>query len=187
MLQIRNLNVFYGNIHAIRNLSLHVEEGEVVTLIGSNGAGKTTTVNAICGVIPSKGAILYKGKELNGMDTHKIVKEGIVMVSEGRRIFPKLSVEQNLLMGGYTRKVSKSELQQEMKVIYDLFPRLAERKRQMGGTMSGGEQQMLAIGRALMAKPKLLILDEPSMGLAPIVIKDIFDTIRKIKQQGLTT
>ena len=187
MLQIRKLNVSYGSIHAIRNLSLHVNEGEVVTLIGSNGAGKTTTVNAICGIIPSQGAVLYKGKAINGMATHKIVEEGIVMVSEGRRIFPKLSVEQNLLMGSYSRKISKSEIQQEMKVIYDLFPRLAERKRQMGGTMSGGEQQMLAIGRALMAKPRLLILDEPSMGLAPIVIKDIFDTIRKIKRQGLTT
>lgn len=187
MLQIRDLNVSYGNIQAIRNLSMDVHVGEVVTLIGSNGAGKTTTVNAICGVIPSRGSILYKGKEIRGTATHQIVKAGIVMVSEGRRIFPKLSVEQNLVIGSYSRKITKKELQQEMNVLYELFPRLAERKRQLGGTMSGGEQQMLAIARALMAKPQLLILDEPSMGLAPIVVKDIFDTIRKIKQQGLTT
>jgi branched-chain amino acid transport system ATP-binding protein len=187
MLQIENLRVSYGSIQAIRDLSLLVKDGEVVALIGSNGAGKTTTVNAICGVIPSQGSILYNGKKLNGMPTHDIVKEGIVMVPEGRRVFPKLSVEYNLIMGGYSRKVTKKEMQQEIDRVYHLFPRLKERRNQMAGTMSGGEQQMLAIGRALMARPKLLILDEPSMGLAPIVVKDIFQTIRNIKQQGLTT
>jgi branched-chain amino acid transport system ATP-binding protein len=187
LLHIENLHVSYGSIQAVRNLSLEVQDGEVVALIGSNGAGKTTTVNAICGVIPSQGSILYNGKSLNGLPTHKIVQEGIVMVPEGRRVFPKLTVENNLMMGAYTRKASKKELQQDIDMVYHLFPRLAERQKQMAGTMSGGEQQMLAIGRALMARPKLLILDEPSMGLAPIVVKDIFDTIRNIKQQGLTT
>jgi branched-chain amino acid transport system ATP-binding protein len=187
LLHIENLHVSYGSIQAVRNLSLEVQDGEVVALIGSNGAGKTTTVNAICGVIPSQGSILYNGKSLNGLPTHKIVQEGIVMVPEGRRVFPKLTVENNLMMGAYTRKASKKELQQDIDMVYHLFPRLAERQKQMAGTMSGGEQQMLAIGRALMARPKLLILDEPSMGLAPIVVKDIFETIRNIKQQGLTT
>ncbi|MFM1655399.1 ABC transporter ATP-binding protein [Brevibacillus sp. B_LB10_24] len=186
MLRIEKLNVSYGSIHAVRDVSLEVNQGEVVTLIGSNGAGKTTTLNAICGVIPSKGSIRYQNKEINGLPTHQIVKEGIVMVPEGRRVFPKLSVANNLQMGAYSRKATKSELQEDLHMVYELFPRLAERKSQMAGTMSGGEQQMLAIGRALMANPKLLILDEPSMGLAPIVVKGIFETIRRIKQQGLT-
>lgn len=175
-----------GSIHAVRNVSLEVKEGELVTLIGSNGAGKTTTLNAICGVIPSRGSIRYRGKELNGKGTHNIVKEGIVMVPEGRRVFPKLTVANNLYLGAYTRRLSKAELDKEIQAIYELFPRLGERRNQMAGTMSGGEQQMLAIGRALMAKPSLLILDEPSMGLAPIVVKDIFETIRRIKKQGMT-
>lgn len=186
MLHIENLSVSYGSIHAVRKLSLQVEEGEVVTLIGSNGAGKTTTVNAICGTIPSKGTIHYRGKNMSGLPTHEIVREGIVMVPEGRRVFPKLTVAQNLMMGAYTRKAHPLELQKDIEAIYELFPRLLERKAQLAGTMSGGEQQMLAIGRAIMSKPKLLILDEPSMGLAPIVVKDIFDTIQKIKQQGIT-
>lgn len=187
MLKIERLNVTYGgSIHAVRNVSLEVKEGELVTLIGSNGAGKTTTLNAICGVIPSRGSIRYRGKELNGKGTHNIVKEGIVMVPEGRRVFPKLTVANNLYLGAYTRRLSKAELDKEIQAIYELFPRLGERRNQMAGTMSGGEQQMLAIGRALMAKPSLLILDEPSMGLAPIVVKDIFETIRRIKKQGMT-
>ncbi|GAX88965.1 ABC transporter ATP-binding protein [Effusibacillus lacus] len=186
MLEVEKLDVSYGGIQAVRGLSLHVRKGEVVSLIGSNGAGKTTTLNAICGVIPSRGSIRYNGKEINGLPTHKIVKEGIVMVPEGRRVFPKLTVANNLLMGAYSRKISKSILQQETDFVYHLFPRLAERKNQLAGTMSGGEQQMLAIGRALMADPKLLILDEPSMGLAPIVVKDIFKTIREIKERGMT-
>lgn len=186
MLHIEDLSVSYGSIHAVRKLSLHVEEGEVVTLIGSNGVGKTTTVNAICGTIPSKGTIRYRGKNMSGMLTHQIVREGIVMVPEGRRVFPKLTVAQNLMMGAYTRKAAQHEIQRDMETIYQLFPRLLERKNQLAGTMSGGEQQMLAIGRAIMSQPQLLILDEPSMGLAPIVVKDIFDTIQKIKQQGIT-
>jgi branched-chain amino acid transport system ATP-binding protein len=186
VLHIDKLNVWYGSIHAVRDLSLSVEEGEVVTLIGSNGAGKTTTLNAICGVLPAKGSIRYGGNELNGVPTHRIVQGGIVMVPEGRRVFPKLTVTDNLLMGAYSRKASKAELEREMETVFGLFPRLAERKDQLAGTMSGGEQQMLAIGRALMAKPRLLILDEPSMGLAPIVVKDIFQTIRQIKRQGMT-
>jgi branched-chain amino acid transport system ATP-binding protein len=186
VLHIDMLNVWYGSIHAVRDLSLSVEEGEVVTLIGSNGAGKTTTLNAICGVLPAKGSIRYGGNELNGVPTHRIVQEGIVMVPEGRRVFPRLTVADNLMMGAYSRRASKAELEREMESVFELFPRLAERKDQLAGTMSGGEQQMLAIGRALMAKPRLLILDEPSMGLAPIVVKDIFQTIRQIKRQGMT-
>lgn len=186
MLRIEQLHVSYGGIQAVRGVSLHVNEGEVVTLIGSNGAGKTTTLNAICGITPSRGTIHYRGVELQQKATHQIVREGIVMVPEGRRVFPKLTVATNLLMGAYARKTPKSKLQAEIESIYQLFPRLAERKNQMAGTMSGGEQQMLAIGRALMAKPSLLILDEPSMGLAPIVVKGIYETIRRIKQEGMT-
>ncbi len=186
MLRINNLNVSYGSIQAVRNLSLEVHEGEAVALIGANGAGKTTTVNAISGIIPSRGSIFYQGKEINGMAAHKVVKKGIIMVPEGRRIFPRLSVVQNLIMGAYVRKSSKKEVVKDMDRIYQMFPRLAERSKQMAGTLSGGEQQMLAIGRALMANPKLLILDEPSMGLAPIVVKSIFNTINRIKQEGLT-
>jgi branched-chain amino acid transport system ATP-binding protein len=186
MLQINNLQVSYGRIQAVRNLSLYVEEGEVVTLIGSNGAGKTTTVHAIAGVIPAQGSIRYLGKEIRGLPAHQIVKEGIVLVPEGRRVFPRLTVLDNLLMGAFTRKLSTGERAKELERVFSLFPRLAERKQQLAGTMSGGEQQMLAIGRALMAKPRLLILDEPSMGLAPIVVKGIFETIREIKQEGLT-
>ncbi|GED70832.1 ABC transporter ATP-binding protein [Brevibacillus reuszeri] len=186
MLRIEQLHVSYGGIQAVRDVSLEVNEGEVVTLIGSNGAGKTTTLNAICGITPSRGTIQYRGVELQGKATHQIVREGIVMVPEGRRVFPKLTVAVNLLMGAYARKISKASLQKEMEEIYHLFPRLAERKNQMAGTMSGGEQQMLAIGRALMAKPSLLMLDEPSMGLAPIIVKDIYETIRRIKGQGIT-
>ncbi|SHE77530.1 branched-chain amino acid transport system ATP-binding protein [Seinonella peptonophila] len=186
MLEIEQLSVSYGRIQAVRNISLKVESGEVVTLIGSNGAGKTTTVHAITGVIPAQGSIRYEGKELCGLSAHQIVREGIVLVPEGRRVFPRLNVEENLYMGAYASKMGSAERDQEMERVFQLFPRLAERKTQLAGTMSGGEQQMLAIGRALMAKPKLLILDEPSMGLAPIVVKDIFDTIRQIKQEGLT-
>lgn len=187
MLKVENLSVSYGNIRAVRNISFEVSDGEVVTLIGSNGAGKTTTVHAITGLLPATGKILYQGKDILGRSTHQLVAEGVVMVPEGRRVFPRLTVRNNLLMGAYTRKVSKHQIKQELIDIFDLFPRLQERESQLAGTMSGGEQQMLAIGRALMAKPKLLILDEPSMGLAPIVVKSIFQTIRAIKEkQGLT-
>jgi branched-chain amino acid transport system ATP-binding protein len=186
MLQVENLSVSYGSIQAVRGISFTVEAGEVVTLIGANGAGKTTTLNAICGLVPARGSIRYLGREILGLPTHQIVSSGIVMVPEGRRVFPRLTVENNLRMGAYTRKASKAEINRDMEEVYELFPRLRERKNQLAGTMSGGEQQMLAIGRALMAKPKLLILDEPSMGLAPLVVKAIYDNILQIKKQGIT-
>lgn len=186
MLTIKNLNVYYNQIHAVKDLNLELNEGEIVTLMGSNGAGKSSSLNAISGLIKSTGSILFKGDEINKLSPDQIVKKGIVMVPEGRRIFPKSTVMENLLLGAYTRNVSNNIKAKELEEIFELFPRLEERKRQLGGTMSGGEQQMLAIGRALMARPKLLMLDEPSMGLAPIVVKDIYETIMKIKDQGLT-
>lgn len=186
MLEIHNLHVSYGQIQAVRNVHLQVIEGEVVTLIGSNGAGKTSTVHAIAGVIPANGSIRYQGKEIVNLPPHQLVKEGIVLVPEGRRVFPRLTVMDNLLMGGYAQKWTKAELKKELDRVFALFPRLAERKNQLAGTMSGGEQQMLAVGRGLMSRPKLLILDEPSMGLAPIVVKGIYETIREIKKSGIT-
>ncbi|MEH7122478.1 ABC transporter ATP-binding protein [Bacillus sp. JJ1773] len=186
MLTIKNLNVFYNQIHAVKDLNLELNKGEIVTLMGSNGAGKSSSLNAISGLIKSSGSILFNGDEINKLSPDQIVKKGIVMVPEGRRIFPKLTVLENLLLGAYTRNVTNNIKANELEEIFELFPRLEERKRQLGGTMSGGEQQMLAIGRALMGKPKVLMLDEPSMGLAPIVVKDIYETIKKIKGQGLT-
>ncbi|MEH7526053.1 ABC transporter ATP-binding protein, partial [Bacillus sp. JJ1503] len=186
MLIIENLNVFYNQIHAVKDLNLELNKGEIVTLMGSNGAGKSSSLNAISGLIKSSGSILFNGDEINKLSPDQIVKKGIVMVPEGRRIFPKLTVLENLLLGAYTRNVTNNIKANELEEIFELFPRLEERKRQLGGTMSGGEQQMLAIGRALMGKPKVLMLDEPSMGLAPIVVKDIYETIKKIKGQGLT-
>ncbi|MEH7342857.1 ABC transporter ATP-binding protein [Bacillus sp. JJ1532] len=186
MLTIKNLNVFYNQIHAVKDLNLELNKGEIVTLMGSNGAGKSSSLNAISGLIKSSGSILFNGDEINKLSPDQIVKKGIVMVPEGRRIFPKLTVLENLLLGAYTRNVTNNVKANELEEIFELFPRLEERKRQLGGTMSGGEQQMLAIGRALMGKPKVLMLDEPSMGLAPIVVKDIYETIKKIKGQGLT-
>ncbi|WNS76362.1 ABC transporter ATP-binding protein [Bacillus sp. DTU_2020_1000418_1_SI_GHA_SEK_038] len=186
MLTIKNLNVFYNQIHAVKDLNIELNKGEIVTLMGSNGAGKSSSLNAISGLIKSSGSILFNGDEINRLSPDQIVKKGIVMVPEGRRIFPKLTVLENLLLGAYTRNVTNNIKAQELEEIFELFPRLEERKRQLGGTMSGGEQQMLAIGRALMGKPKVLMLDEPSMGLAPIVVKDIYETIKKIKGQGLT-
>jgi branched-chain amino acid transport system ATP-binding protein len=186
LLEIHNLHVSYGQIQAVRNVHLQVIEGEVVTLIGSNGAGKTSTVHAIAGVIPANGSIRYQGKEIVNLPPHQLVKEGIVLVPEGRRVFPRLTVMDNLLMGGYAQKWTKAELKKELDRVFALFPRLAERKNQLAGTMSGGEQQMLAVGRGLMSRPKLLILDEPSMGLAPIVVKGIYETIREIKKSGIT-
>ncbi|KAB2336067.1 ABC transporter ATP-binding protein [Cytobacillus depressus] len=186
MLTIKNLNVFYNQIHAVKDLNLELNKGEIVTLMGSNGAGKSSSLNAISGLIKFSGSILFNGDEINKLSPDQIVKKGIVMVPEGRRIFPKLTVLENLLLGAYTRNVTNNIKAKELEEIFELFPRLEERKRQLGGTMSGGEQQMLAIGRALMGKPKVLMLDEPSMGLAPIVVKDIYETIKKIKGQGLT-
>ncbi|WP_099354342.1 ABC transporter ATP-binding protein [Fredinandcohnia onubensis] len=186
MLSIENLNVFYNQIHAVKDLNIELNKGEIVTLMGSNGAGKSSCLNAISGLIKSSGTIFFSGEDLQKLNPDQIVQKGIVMVPEGRRIFPRLTVLENLQIGAYTRKVTSSVINRDLEEIFELFPRLEERKKQLGGTMSGGEQQMLAIGRALMAKPKVLMLDEPSMGLAPIVVKDIYETIKKIKGRGLT-
>lgn len=186
MLELRNLNVFYGAIHALRDVSLKINEGEIVTLIGANGAGKTTTLRTISGIEKAKsGKLLYNGKELNSVSASEIVKLGICHVPEGRRVFSTMSVFENLEMGAYTRK-DKAQIKKDMEHVFSLFPRLMERKNQMAGTLSGGEQQMLAIGRALLSKPKLLLLDEPSMGLAPLVVKEIFSIIKNINKDGTT-
>lgn len=186
MLQIKNLNVFYGHIHAIKDLSIEINEGEIVTLIGSNGAGKTTTLNSIQGVKKVKsGSVLYYDKEITNMPTYEIVKQGISLSPEGRLVFPELSVAENLKIGAYTKK-DAAAINRNYERVYDLFPRLAERKKQQAGTLSGGEQQMLAIGRALMNEPKLLMLDEPSLGLAPNFVITIFQMIKRIRDEGVT-
>jgi branched-chain amino acid transport system ATP-binding protein len=187
MLKVNNINTFYGNIQALKGVSLEVEEGEIVTLIGANGAGKTTTLMSLCGIVaPRSGEILFQGQPVQGMSGDKIVQMGIIQVPEGRRIFPNMSVMENLEMGAYLR-TNKLLVKQDMNMVMDLFPILAQRRSQMGGTLSGGEQQMLAISRALMARPRLLLLDEPSLGLAPIIIQQIFDIIRKINHDNNTT
>ncbi|MDF2521192.1 MAG: transporter ATP-binding protein [Clostridia bacterium] len=186
MLELQNLNVFYGAIHALRDVSLKINEGEIVTLIGANGAGKTTTLRTISGIEKAQsGKLLYNGKELNSVSASEIVKLGICHVPEGRRVFSTMSVFENLEMGAYTRN-DKVQIKKDMEHVFSLFPRLLERKNQMAGTLSGGEQQMLAIGRALLSKPKLLLLDEPSMGLAPLVVKEIFSIIKDINKDGTT-
>jgi branched-chain amino acid transport system ATP-binding protein len=186
MLSINDLNVYYGGIHALKGISLEIKEGQIVTLIGSNGAGKTTTLKAISKLIKVKsGSIKFNEHDLLKLPSEKIVGLGISHVPEGRKIFVRLNVEENLLMGAYLRK-DKKEIKEELEYTYKLFPRLKERAKQMGGTLSGGEQQMLAIGRALMSKPKLLMLDEPSMGLAPIVVDEIFTAIKNLNKNGLT-
>lgn len=184
ILQIENLKVWYGNIEAIHGIDLNFEEGKITAIIGSNGAGKTTIINAISSIVKRSGKILYKGKPLTDK-SNKIVRQGIIQVPEGRKIFAGLTVEENLRVGAYTNRNSREvpDLVQEQ---YCLFPRLRERKRQDAGTLSGGEQQMLAIARGLMAKPKILMLDEPSLGLAPIIINDVFKIIETIKNQGIT-
>ncbi len=185
ILNVKDINVFYGAIHAISDISFNVDEGEIVTLIGANGAGKSTTLNTISGLLRSKtGDIEFLGSSIAKMAPNKIVSEGLVMVPEGRRIFLGLTVEENLEMGAYTRP--KSEIKDSMDQVYELFPRLKERKSQIGGTLSGGEQQMLAMGRALMAKPKLIMLDEPSMGLAPLLVDLIFEIISDLHKAGST-
>ncbi len=185
ILNVKDINVFYGAIHAISNISFNVDEGEIVTLIGANGAGKSTTLNTISGLLRSKtGDIEFIGSSIAKMAPNKIVGEGLVMVPEGRRIFLGMTVEENLEMGAYTRP--KSEIKDSMEQVYELFPRLRERKTQIGGTLSGGEQQMLAMGRALMAKPKLIMLDEPSMGLAPLLVDLIFEIITDLHKAGST-
>ncbi len=184
MLKIQNLHVSYGGIQAVRDVSFEVPEGKIVTLIGANGAGKSTTLRSIIGLVPAAGgSILYKGEELRGKTTAEIVAKGVTLVPEGRRVFPDLTVEENLRIGAYLRK---DDLKSDLEWVYSLFPRLKERHWQAAGTLSGGEQQMLAMGRALMSRPKLVMMDEPSLGLAPIVVQQIFAIIRKINEEGVT-
>lgn len=186
MLDINNINVYYGAIHAIKGITLVVNEGEIVTLIGANGAGKSTTLRTISGILkPKTGNIEFLGKNIAGMPAHQIVKEGISQVPEGRRIFAEMSVLENLELGAFTR-TDKESIYEDMQMVFKRFPRLEERSEQLAGTLSGGEQQMLAMGRALMSRPKLLLLDEPSMGLAPLLIKEIFSIIKDINNTGTT-
>ena len=186
MLQIENLNVHYGVIHALHDVSLHVDAGEIVTLIGSNGAGKSTTLLALSGLlVPTTGRVTFEGKDLLALPAHTRVAQGLVQVPEGRRVFSTLSVAENLDLGAYTRK-DKAQAAKDLEEVFALFPRLAERKNQAAGTMSGGEQQMLAVGRALMSRPRLLLLDEPSLGLAPLLVKEIFNVIKRIRERGVT-
>lgn len=186
MLFIENLNVHYGVIHALHDVSLEVKSGEIVTLIGSNGAGKSTTLLALSGLLtPTSGSLIFEDKNLNDISAHGRVSAGLVQVPEGRRVFSSLSVAENLDLGAYTRK-DKAQASKDLQEVYELFPRLAERRNQAAGTMSGGEQQMLAVGRALMSRPRLLLLDEPSLGLAPLLVKEIFNVIKRIRERGVT-
>ena len=186
MLEVRDLQVYYGMIHAIKGISFEVNQGEVIALIGANGAGKTTTLHTITGLLaPKSGSVLFEGKDITKVPAHKIVSMGMAHVPEGRRVFAELSVYENLKMGAYTRK-DKKEIEESLANVYKRFPRLEERKNQMAGTLSGGEQQMLAMGRALMSKPKIILMDEPSMGLSPIFVNEIFDIIRAVSESGTT-
>lgn len=185
MLKVEDINVYYGSIHAVRGVSFEVNEGEIVTLIGANGAGKSTSLNTVSGLLPAKtGKIEFLGRDLHGIAPHRIVGLGLTQVPEGRRVFSQMTVEENLDMGAYTRPAG--EVKDSIADVYDRFPRLKERRRQLAGTLSGGEQQMLAMGRALMSHPKLLMLDEPSMGLAPILVDQIFDIIKELHASGVT-
>jgi branched-chain amino acid transport system ATP-binding protein len=185
VLKVENLHVYYGSIHAIKGVSFEVGEGEIVTLIGANGAGKSTTLNTVGGLLkPREGSIEFEGKSILGVAPHKVVSEGMALCPEGRRVFAQLSVKENLEMGAYTRPAS--EIPETLEKVYEQFPRLKERETQMAGTLSGGEQQMLAMGRALMSKPRLLMLDEPSMGLAPILVDQIFEIIETLNKAGTT-
>ena len=187
MLRVSDLNVFYGSIHAIKDISFHVDEGEIVTLIGANGAGKTTTMHAISGLLkPKSGTIDFLGSRISQMEAHKIIRLGLAQVPEGRRVFSHLTVQENLSMGAFTRKDGASAIAQDLEMVFDRLPRLKERRKQQAGTLSGGEQQMLAIGRALMCKPKMLLLDEPSMGLSPLLVKEIFKIIEDVNKGGVT-
>ncbi|MCC5910487.1 MAG: ABC transporter ATP-binding protein [Clostridiaceae bacterium] len=186
MLQVCNISTYYGNIQALKEIDLEIKEGEIVTLIGSNGAGKTTLLKTISGLIkPKTGSVKFNGRQITSLDAPEIVKLGISLSPEGRQVFPKMTVGENLELGAFIRKDNK-EIKESFQRIYELFPRLHERKNQVAGTLSGGEQQMLAIGRALMSKPKLLLLDEPSLGLAPMLVETIFELIKEINQQGIT-
>ena len=187
MLKLKNVETFYGNIQALKGVSIDISEGEIITLIGANGAGKTTTLMSICGIVPPRfGEILFLGEPIHHLTPNKIVSLGICQVPEGRRIFPYLTVMENLDMGAFLRN-DKTEIKQDVEYIFELFPILADRRHQAGGTLSGGEQQMLALSRALMARPRLLLMDEPSLGLAPLVVRQIFEIIRKINAENNTT
>jgi branched-chain amino acid transport system ATP-binding protein len=186
MLEVNNIHTYYGNIHALKGVSISVDRGEIVTLIGANGAGKSTTLGTISGILkPREGEVQLEGEVLSELPPHDIVARGISQAPEGRKIFSRLTVLENLEMGAFTR-VDKQSIQEDFERVFNLFPRLKERIKQVGGTLSGGEQQMLAIGRAMMARPKILLLDEPSMGLAPILVEEIFKNIQDINQQGTT-
>jgi len=186
MLKVNDLNVFFGGIHALKGISFDVPKGKIITLIGANGAGKSTTLRSICGLIkPRGGKIKFDNKEITNIPTDKIVKKGIALIPEGRKIFPNLTVEENLALGAFAR-TDKNETAKDLEWVYELFPKIKERLWQKGGTLSGGEQQMLAVARGLMSRPKLLMLDEPSLGLAPLLVKEIFDIIKRIHQEGMT-
>ena len=186
MLEIKDIEVYYGMIQAIKGISFEVNEGEVIALIGANGAGKTTTLHTITGLLsPKKGSVIFEGKDITKVPAHKIVSLGIAHVPEGRRVFAELTVYENLKMGAYTRK-DKDEIEKTLEMVYKRFPRLEERKNQLAGTLSGGEQQMLAMGRALMSHPKIIVMDEPSMGLSPLLVKEIFHIIQEVHKQGIT-
>ena len=186
LLEVKDLRVSYGGIEALRGISFSVEEGQIVTLIGANGAGKSTTLRTISGIVrPRGGSIFYEGHNITGLDAQKVVQRGIALVPEGRRVFPNLTVLENLKIGAYLRK-DEAGIKQDLERVHELFPRLKERAWQLAGTLSGGEQQMLAVGRAMMTRPKLMMMDEPSLGLAPLVVKDIFGIIRQLSAQGIT-
>lgn len=186
MLEVKDIEVYYGMIQALKGISFEVNEGEVIALIGANGAGKTTTLHTITGLLsPKKGSVLFEGQDITKVPAHKIVSLGMAHVPEGRRVFAELSVYQNLKMGAYTRK-DKDEIAKTLEMVYKRFPRLEERKNQLAGTLSGGEQQMLAMGRALMSHPKIIVMDEPSMGLSPILVNEIFDIIKEVSASGTT-
>lgn len=186
MLRIENLNVFYGGIHALKGITFEVPKGKITTLIGANGAGKSTTLRAICSLVKTKtGKIIFQDKNISHLSTDQIVKMGVALVPEGRKIFPNLTVKENLDLGAFTRQ-DKEEIEKDLQWVYELFPRLKERLWQKGGTLSGGEQQMLSVARGLMSQPKLLMLDEPSLGLAPLLVQDIIEVIQKISQEGIT-
>ena len=185
MLKVNDINVYYGSIHAVKNVSFEVNEGEIVTLIGANGAGKSTVLNTVSGLLRSRtGSITFLGRDINHMPPHAVVEQGLAQVPEGRRVFQNMTVQENLEMGAYTQKTNR--ISGDLEQVFDQFPRLRERRRQIAGTLSGGEQQMLAMGRALMSKPRLLMLDEPSMGLAPLLVEQIFDIIGELNRAGTT-
>lgn len=186
LLEVNNIHTYYGHIHALQGISLYIDKGEIVTLLGGNGAGKSTTLNTICGLTPARaGSVIFDGEDITRVPAAQIVPRGITQSPEGRRIFARMSVSENLELGAYTR-TDRNEISQNTDRVYNMFPRLRERRTQLGGTLSGGEQQMLAIGRALMSKPRLLLLDEPSLGLAPILVQEIFNIIRQLNNEGTT-